>query len=55
MFYFKFTDMEGNEMYAEIDADMERIDLLKVKDLLHAETLVEVSKEEYDEQTEDDE
>ncbi len=55
MMYFKFTDTEDNEMYGSINADKKQIDLAKVKDLLNAKTLVEVSKEEYDEQTEDDE
>lgn len=53
MFYFKFTDKDGNEMYGSANADKEKIDFNKLKDLLHAETLEEVSKKEYDAQDEE--
>ena len=53
MMYFKFTDKNGDEMYGSINADREQIDLNKLKELCHAETLEEVSKEEYDEQGEE--
>lgn len=52
MTYFKFTDSEDNEMYGSINADNVKIDFTKLKAVLHAKTLVKVSKEEYDAQDE---
>lgn len=53
MFYFKFVDMKtGEEWYGSINADREKIDLDKLKKMLYAKTLEEVSKEEFDEQSE---
>ncbi len=52
MFYFKFTDNAGVEMYGTINANKEQIDLEKLKKLLYAEALEEVSKEEYESETE---
>lgn len=47
MFYFKFTDWNGDEMYGEISADKEQISIDKLKDIIGAVTLEEVTKEEY--------
>ena len=56
MFYFKFKDKNGIEMYGAIT--VENVDIAPpeqktqfiedLKKLCHAETLEEVSKEEYD-------
>ncbi len=56
MFYFKFTDQHGNEMYASITvqnadkATPERKQkfIEELKKICLAETLEEISKEEYD-------
>lgn len=53
MFYFKFTDKYGEEMYGSINADVDTIDLNKLKELCCAQTFEEVSKEEYDAQDEE--
>ncbi len=54
MLYFKITDKDGDEMYGSTNADKEHIDLEKLKNLLCAEIIEEVSKEEYDAQDDDE-
>ena len=53
MFYFKFTDKNGDEMYGEVSANKEQISIDKLKDIIGAVTLEEVTKEEYDAQDEE--
>ena len=53
MFYFKFTDINGNEMYGQISANKEQIAIDKLKDIIGAVTVEEVTKEEYDAQDEE--
>lgn len=61
MFYFKFKDKDGVEMYGEITVDnvnkatpeQKKEFLEQLKKLCFAETLEEVSKAEYDAQTEE--
>lgn len=60
MFYFKFTDKDGVEMYGEITVDnvdkatpeQKKEFLEQLKKLCYAESLEEVSKAEYDAQEE---
>ncbi len=54
MFYFKFTDKNGNEMYGKINALKEQISIEKLKNIIGAVTLEEVTKEEYDAQNEEE-
>lgn len=56
MFYFKFTDNDGNKMYASVNIEnvnkatpKQKEELIEeLKNFIRAETLEEVSKEEYD-------
>lgn len=61
MFYFKFTDKDGLEMYGAITVDnvdkampeQKKEFLKQLKKLCFAESLEEISKTEYDAQTEE--
>ena len=55
MFYFKFTTEDGEELYGKTNMPKEAIDLNKLKSMCKATVLEEVTEEEYERETEDDE
>lgn len=52
--YYKFSDKRGTVMYCSVNLAADNITLEKLQEILHAETLEEVSKAEYDAQSEDE-
>jgi len=52
--YFKFMDDQGNEMYCSVNPFTDGVSVERLKEVLYAETIEEVSKEEYDAQGDDD-
>lgn len=53
MFYFKFTTTAGEELYGKINAAKKAIDLEKLKVICNAQSIQQVTKKEFDEETEE--